>query len=251
MLVKQSQKSGQLAGENARMIEGVFEFTEKTARDVMTPRTDIVALPEDLRVEAAAERIAASGRSRYPVYRVSLDDIVGIVHVKQVLASLRSDPLERLGALAREPLFVPGTSEVEDVLAQMKHRKEHMAIVLDEYGGTAGIVTMEDLLEEIVGQIYDEYDRAEPAAKPGDVATLAGRMAIDDANERFGLEIADEEHQTLGGFVFGRLGRLPKTGDRVPVSGGHLEVVEMKGRRVAKLKLVGGDGAGGRAQGAG
>jgi CBS domain containing-hemolysin-like protein len=245
MLLQQSQKSGRIARENVRMIEGVFEFTEKTARDVMTPRTSVVALKEDLPVSEAAARVAEAGRSRYPVYRGSLDDIVGIVHAKQILAALRERPDRPVSAFMREPLFVPGSREVEDVLADMKRLKVHMAIVLDEFGGTAGVVTMEDLLEEIVGQIYDEYDRAEPAPAAGAGAPiLPGAMEIIEANERFKLDLSTEEYQTLGGFVFGRLGRLPQPGDRVAVKGGALEVVEMDGRRVGKVKLVRAEGRG-------
>lgn len=240
MLLKQSQKSGGIARENVRMIEGVFEFTEKTARDVMTPRTSVAALKEDLPVREAAARVAEAGRSRYPVYRGSLDDIVGIVHAKQILAALRERPDAPVSSVMREPLFVPGSREVEDVLADMKRLKTHMAVVLDEFGGTAGVVTMEDLLEEIVGQIYDEYDRTtEPSpVASGDAVMLPGAMEIAQANERFKLGLSTEDYQTLGGYVFGALGRLPTPGDRVQLNGGALEVVEMDGRRVGKIRLV-------------
>lgn len=250
MLVKQSQQSGRLEKSDVRLIEGVFEFTEKTARDVMTPRTQMVAIPAGLTIGEAVDRVASPAmRSRYPVYRESLDDIAGFVHAKELLASLKSRRDEPVTSIVRQPLFVPGTSEVEDVLADMKHQKVHLAIVLDEYGGTAGVVTMQDLLEEIVGPIHDEYERTDQAAKPTEPGTIAGTLSIDDANKRLGLEITDEDYQTLGGWVFGKLGRLPKKGDRVPVKGGELEVVEMKGRRVARLRLVTGAGSGGRGAG--
>jgi CBS domain containing-hemolysin-like protein len=239
MLLKQSQKSGRIARGDVQLIEGVFEFTEKSARDVMTPRTQVVALEEDLTIREAAGRVAQAGRSRYPVVRESLDDITGVVHAKQVLAGLQGRPDEPVRAIMREPLFVPGTREVEDVLADMKRLKTHLAVVLDEYGGTAGIVTMEDLLEEIVGQIYDEYDRAEPAPGASEGAvTLPGSMEIAQANERYKLGLSDEEYQTVGGFIFGTLGRLPHPGDRVPLKAATLEVLEMDGRRVKRLKVV-------------
>jgi len=241
MLVKQSHQSGRLAKTDVRMIEGVFEFTEKTARDVMTPRTDIVALPADLTIGSAVDRVAATTmRSRYPVYRESLDDIAGFVHTKELLVNLKDRRDQPVSSIVRQPLFVPGTSEVEDVLADMKRHKVHLAIVLDEFGGTAGLVTMEDLLEEIVGPIFDEHDRAEAQGRPGEPGTLPGDLELTEANQRFGLEITDEDYLTLGGWVFGKLGRLPKKGDRVPVKGGVLEVVEMKGRRVGRLRLVAG-----------
>jgi CBS domain containing-hemolysin-like protein len=239
MLLRQSQKSGRIARGDVQLIEGVFEFTEKAARDVMTPRTEVIALEEDLTLGEAARRVAQAGRSRYPVFRESLDDITGVVHAKQILAGLRDRPEEQIRAIMREPLFVPGTREVEDVLADMKRLKSHLAVVLDEYGGTAGIVTMEDLLEEIVGQIYDEYDRAEPApTSAGGTIMLPGAMDIEQANERYKLGLSDAEYQTVGGFVFGSLGRLPHPGDRINLKDVALEVVEMEGRRVKRLKLL-------------
>jgi len=239
MLLKQSQKSGRIARGDVQLIQGVFEFTEKAARDVMTPRTEVVALEEDLTLGEAARRVAQAGRSRYPVFRDSLDDITGVVHAKQILAGLRDRPEDQLKAIMREPLFVPGTREVEDVLADMKRLKSHLAVVLDEYGGTAGIVTMEDLLEEIVGQIYDEYDRAEPTAtSAGGTVMLPGAMDIGQANERYKLGLSDPDYQTVGGFVFGSLGRLPHPGDRVHLKTAVLEVVQMEGRRVKQLRLV-------------
>ena len=239
VILRQSQKSGHLDSEDVEMIEGVFEFTEKTTRDVMTPRTEVVALPAELTIAEAAERISQVGRSRYPVYTESLDDIVGILHVKQILAALTKRGGELVTDIVREPMFVPGTREVEDVLADMKRLKAQMAVVLDEYGGTDGIVTMEDLLEEIVGEIYDEYDEAEPVPQEaGDTITLPGEMEIEDVNEAYGLKMDDQEYQTVGGYVFGQLGRLPRVGDKVSVPGVQFEVLEMDGRRVGRLKIV-------------
>jgi len=239
MMVKRTQASGQLDREDVRMIEGVFDFTEKAARDVMTPRTDMEGLEADLSIGAAARHIARIGRSRYPVFRESPDDVVGIVHIKDILAALPDRENAPILSVAREPFFVPGTREVEDVLADMKRLKAQMAVVLDEYGGTAGIVTMEDLLEEIVGEIYDEHDEAEfrPTAGGGGIV-LPGDLEVDDLNRQYGLGISEEEYVTVGGVVFGALGRLPRPGDRVKVGGATFEVVEMDGRRVASLKMV-------------
>ena len=239
MMLKQTQRSGQLDHEDVRMIEGVFEFTEKTARDVMTPRTDIEGLTADLTVGEAARQIAAIGRSRYPVFRDTPDDVVGIVHIKDILAALATQADALLPSIAREPLYVPGTREVEDVLADMKRLKAQIAVVLDEYGGTAGIVTMEDLLEEIVGEIYDEHDEVEvQVAAGGDGMTLPGEMEIEDVNRQWGLGLSDAQYQTVGGYVFGALGRLPRPGDRVHVRGATFEVVAMDGRRVGSLRMV-------------
>ena len=240
MLVQQSGKTGRIGAQDARMIEGVFEFSEKNARDVMTPRTQMVALKGDLTLAEAADRVAAAGRSRYPVYGESLDDVVGVVHAKAILAGLRADSSQPLEAVMRPTLFVPGTREVEDVLADMKRQKVHLAIVLDEYGGTAGLVTMEDLLEEIVGQIYDEYDRPEGGA-PSPMVTapvISGGTEVADVNRNYGLQLDDTNYTTIGGVIFGTLGRLPKAGDRVELPGATFEVVEMEGRRVGKVRVT-------------
>jgi CBS domain containing-hemolysin-like protein len=241
MLVEQSEEGGSLLREDARLLEGVFEFSEKTAQEVMTPRTDIIGFESDLTVEQAADAAAEAKRSRYPVYTDSLDDIVGVVHTKDVLTALRQHPGVTVRTIMRPPLFVPGTREVEDVLADMKRLKTHLAIVLDEYGGTAGLVTMEDLLEEIVGPIFDEYDRQHEAAAsagPDRSPVLDGALPIGDFNTEYDADIDDTDYTTLGGYVFGQLGRLPKVGDRVAVDGHTLEVTEMEGRRVKALRLV-------------
>lgn len=242
MLVEQTRKTGSLGTQDARMIEGVFEFSEKKARDVMTPRTDMKALLAGLTLAEAADEVAAAGRSRYPVYGESLDDIVGTVHAKDILRGLRAANAATLKDIARPAFFVPGTREVEDVLTDMKRQKVHLAIVLDEFGGTAGLVTMEDLLEEIVGPIYDEYDRpAAPspkgAAGAGGTPMIDGGTEIRDVNRQFGLNLDDTDYTTIGGLLFGTLGRLPKVGDRVTVSGASFEIVEMDGRRVGKARV--------------
>jgi len=238
MLVEQSQSGGSMADQDARLLEGVFEFSEKTAEEVMTPRTEIVALAADLPVGEAADVIAQAGRSRYPVYVADLDEITGVALAKDVLKALRADPAATVGSIRRDPLFVPGTRQVEDVLTDMKRLKTHLAVVLDEYGGTAGLVTMEDLLEEIVGPIYDEHDRPEAAPAPtGAAPTLDGAMTISEFNNNYDAELDDTDYTTVGGFLFGQLGRLPRVGDRVMVGPRTFEIVEMEGRRVKGVRL--------------
>ncbi|HEV8125705.1 MAG TPA: hemolysin family protein [Gemmatimonadales bacterium] len=239
MLVEQSQEGGGLAQEDARLIEGVFEFTEKVAQDVMTPRTQMAAVESDMTVAQAADAVAEARRSRYPVYTESIDEIVGVVHAKDILIALRRDPNLKVSAVMRTPFFVPGTREVEDVLADMKRLKVHLAVVLDEYGGTAGLVTMEDLLEEIVGDIFDEYDRpdAESPAQEG-APIIDGSMPISEFNTQFDLDLDDAEYTTVGGYLFGELGRLPRPGDRVTLKGHVFEILEMEGRRVKKVRVL-------------
>src|SRR2546426_308960 len=243
MLVEQSRKTGGLGAGDARLLEGVFEFSEKNAREVMTPRTEIVALPAEASLAEAADRVAAAGRSRYPVTGESLDDVVGIVHAKDILRGLLSGSEAPVQDIARPAFFVPGTREVEDVLADMKRQKVHLAILLDQFGGTAGLVTMEDLLEEIVGPIYDEYDRAPGAPSAaasgagGGVPILAGSTEISDVNRALKLMLDDTDYTTIGGLLFGRLGRLPKVGDRVNLQGATFEILEMDGRRVGRVRV--------------
>lgn len=240
ILVEQSGTGGSLDRSSSRLLEGVFEFSEKTAEEVMTPRTDMTAIEADQVVEDAADIVAEAGRSRYPVYTESLDEIVGVVHAKELLRTLRQAPGTTVRRIMRPPVFVPGTRDVEDVLADMKRLKTHLAIVLDEYGGTAGLVTMEDLLEEIVGEILDEYDPVEPSvsAVTDGSATIDGAMTISDFNTRFDAELDDTDYTTVGGFLFGQLGRLPKTGDRVSEATHLFEIMSMEGRRVDQVRVL-------------
>jgi CBS domain containing-hemolysin-like protein len=237
MLVEQSGESGSLEAGEARLLEGVFEFSEKTAEEVMTPRTEMTAMEDDLTIAAAADVVATAGRSRYPVYHETLDDVIGVVHAKDVLRALRASPTGLVKDITRSPLFVPGTREVEDVLADMKRLKTHLAVVLDEYGGTAGLVTMEDLLEEIVGEIYDEHDALVATARatePG-ASRVDGGMPIGDFNDRFDATLDDTDYTTLGGLLFGQLGRLPKPGDTLALDRFVFEIAAMDGRRVASV----------------
>jgi putative hemolysin len=222
----------------------VFEFSEKNAREVMTPRTDIDALPLDATLEDTLALVEESGRSRYPVYEDTIDNIVGLVLAKDLIPVLHAargatDAPFALASIMRPVHVVPGSREVEEVLADFKRLKEHMAIVLDEYGGTAGLVTMEDLLEEIVGEILDEYDEPpEQTEREGaDLVIVPGSTNIGELNERFGLSVPDDNYTTVGGFVFGALGRLPLVGDRVTAGGAVFTVREMDGRRIETLAV--------------
>ena len=238
ILVEQSQEVGVLERQDAALIEGVFEFSEKNAREVMTPRTAIDALDIDASLAEAVALVVDTQRSRYPVYEESIDNIVGLVLAKDFIPLLRDKPADFTMAKVMRPVHVvPGSREVEEVLADFKRLKEHMAVVLDEYGGTAGIVTMEDLLEEIVGEILDEYDEPEvlEAGEPGADVIIPGYMNIHELNERFGLDVPDDEFTTIGGYVFGALGRLPVVGDRITASHAIFTVKAMNGRRVDTL----------------
>jgi CBS domain containing-hemolysin-like protein len=239
MLVEQSEEGGAIEEHDAALLDAVFEFSEKNAREVMTPRTEIVAIDATATLDDIIELVSESGLSRYPVYEETIDEIVGIILSKDLIPILAHRPAEfSLRPLMRPAYFIPGSREVEDVLADFKRRKEHMAIVLDEYGGTAGIVTMEDLLEEIVGEILDEYDVGEEV----DVRTsstgetiISGATSISEFNEQFGTSIPEEDYTTVGGYVFGALGRLPVAGDRLTVGDTTFVVRDMDGRKIDSL----------------
>jgi CBS domain containing-hemolysin-like protein len=240
LLVEQSQEGGVLEQRDADLIEGVFEFSEKNAREVMTPRTEMVAFDVDATLDEAVAIAEESGFSRFPVYEETIDHVIGLVLAKDLLRVLVRRPENfSLRDIMRPVHVVPGTREVEEVLSDFKHLKEHMAIVLDEYGGTAGVVTMEDLLEEIVGEILDEYDEpVEPFARPAAGEVLVpGSTNIDELNERYGLDVSSDDYTTIGGWVFGMLGRLPVVGDRVTGGGAVFTVRAMDSRRIDSLSV--------------
>lgn len=241
MLVEQSEEQGALESTDATMLGKVFEFSEKKARDVMTPRTDIVAMTADASLDDALEVVEEAEFSRFPVYDETIDNIIGMIHVKDLLGVLREKMDEfTVRDIMRDVHVVPGSREVEEVLADFKKRKEHMAIVLDEYGGTAGLVTMEDLLEEIVGEILDEYDEtieAPTISATGGETRVEGAAPVREVNELFGLTVPEEDYTTVGGYVFGVLGRLPVVGDRATGGGATFIVRAMDGRRIETLAL--------------
>jgi len=244
LLVEQSQEGGQMQAHDADLIDAVFEFSEKSAREVMTPRTELVALPVEATLSEVLSVVEESGLSRYPVYDESIDNIIGVVLAKDLLRLLapraNTDAFD-LPSIMRPVHVIPGSREVEEVLADFKRLKEHMAVVLDEYGGTAGVVTMEDLLEEIVGEILDEYDTPEDAEAPLNThageTLVPGSTHIGELNEHFSLTVPDEGYTTIGGYVFGVLGRLPVVGDRVIAGGAIFTVREMDGRRIETLSV--------------
>jgi CBS domain containing-hemolysin-like protein len=219
------------------MLAGVIDFHAKRAHDVMRPRTEVVALPVDASESEIRSTLQTERYSRYPVYRESLDDVVGVFLAKDLWLHDGRTPFA-LGAFTREALYVPASRPADQVLADLRKTRAHMAIVLDEYGGTAGLITMEDLIEQVVGDIADEYDSATRRSLEVDgVLELAGSLSLIDVRHEYGLDIPDGEWTTLGGYAFSRLGRLPKIGDRVPYADGELEITAIDGRRVAALRV--------------
>jgi len=236
-LVMQAHARGTLDESDRAMLAGVLDFHEKKARDVMRPRTDVVALDIEATEQEVWEVLRRERYSRYPVYRESLDDVVGVFLAKDLWLHSGDAPFN-LADFVREPMYVPDSRPAERVLDDLRRTRAHMAVVLDEYGGTAGIVTMEDLVEEVVGDISDEYDFASRESIVTDgVLELAGSMSLIDVRSDYRIPIPDGDWTTLGGFAFAKLGRLPRMGDRIPIPGGEMEVVAMDGRRIAALRI--------------
>jgi CBS domain containing-hemolysin-like protein len=237
LLVAQAHKHGQLDQSDRDMLSGVFDLHKKKIRDVMRPRTEIVAVSVDSTEDEVRATLRRERYSRYPVYRESLDDVVGVFLAKDYMFYEGTGPFS-LASVVREGLFVPDSRPAERVIDDLRKTRAHMAIVLDEYGGTAGIVTMEDLVEEVIGDIADEYDLATRSSMMSDgVLELAGSMSLIDVRSDHNVPIPEGSWSTLGGYVFSRLGRLPRVGDRVKFPGGELEVVAMDGRRVAAVRV--------------
>jgi CBS domain containing-hemolysin-like protein len=237
LLVMQARAHGTLNESDSAMLAGVFDFHEKKARDVMRPRTEVVALDIEATEEEVWKVVKDERYSRYPVYRESLDDVVGVFLAKDLWLRNEDTPFS-LPALTREPLYVPDSRPAERVLDDLRRSRAHMAVVLDEYGGTAGIMTMEDLIEEVIGDIADEYDMAARSAiESNGVLELDGTMSLIDVRSDHRVQIPEGDWTTLGGYAFAQLGRLPRMGDRVPVPGGELEVIAMDGRRIAALRV--------------
>jgi putative hemolysin len=245
LIIEQGGEQGILEAEEEQMIHAVIELGEQRVHEVMVPRTSMVALPVTVTWEEAIETLVGEGHSRIPMYDESVDEIVGILYAKDLLPFLVRPDGERpeLRTLLRTPVFVPESMSVDDLLHELQRRKVHLAIVLDEYGGTAGLATIEDLIEEIVGEIQDEYDEEEPmiVRLSDDEARVDGRAAVDDLQElfdtTFGLEDEDE-YDTVGGLIYHRIGGIPKPGDEVRVDGLLLTVESTDGRRVGKVLVV-------------
>jgi putative hemolysin len=245
LIVERGGEQGVLEAEEEQMINSIIELGERRLHEVMIPRIAIAALPASATLEEAIDRIVDEGHSRIPVYEDSIDEVVGILYAKDLLPFLKpgSDPRPAVRTLLRPPVFVPESMTIDDLLHEFQRRKVHIAIVLDEYGGTAGLLTIEDLLEEIVGEIQDEYDTEEPMVVrlSDDEARVDGRADVDDLAELFDLNLEledDDEYDTVGGLVYHRIGGVPSPGDQIDVNGLTLTVESTDGRRVGKVLVV-------------
>jgi putative hemolysin len=245
LIVERGGQQGILEAEEEQMINAVIELGERRLHEVMVPRIDIVALPVSATLEEAIDTIVEEGHSRVPVFQESIDEIVGILYAKDLLPYLKTsaEPRPAIRAILRTPVFAPESMSIDDLLHEFQRKKVHIAIVLDEYGGTAGLVSIEDLLEEIVGEIQDEYDVEEEMVVrlSDDEIRIDGRVSVDELAELFdtSFELEDQdEYDTIGGLVFHRIGRVPVAGDQVEVDGLRLTVESTDGRRVAKVLAI-------------
>jgi CBS domain containing-hemolysin-like protein len=225
--------------EEQELIHSVFEFSDTIVREVMVPRPDMVVLASDATLEHALETITQAGYSRIPIYEGDTDNIVGVLYAKDLLKRSTEDGGIRAASLARAPLFVPEQKKLAELLREMQEQRVHMAIVIDEYGGTAGLVTIEDLVEEIVGEIVDEYDKEEPLVEPlgGGVIRVDARMPIDEVNELLGTELPDDDWDTVGGLVYELTGRVPVPGETVRFAAIEFQTEQVTGRRIQKVVI--------------
>jgi CBS domain containing-hemolysin-like protein len=241
MLLSRSSAEGEIEHEEQQMIDKVFVFGDKDAADVMVPRPEVVAISVEMPPEQALAEVLDSPFTRYPVFRESLDDIVGVLHVRDLFTAVhdRGIAAVRIEEIVRPAYIVPETKDLASLLQEFRRTNNHFAVVVDEYGGMAGICTLEDLLEEIVGEIEDEFDVPEEQIEQVDDDTyrIDGMFPIDEFNERFNTDLPDEDFHTVGGFVFGQLGRAPEPGDDVSFNGLRFDVLEVEGNRIEKIAV--------------
>ena len=242
MLVSRSTQQGEIEEGEQEMIDKVFVFGDKDAASVMVARPDVVSLSVDMPPEDAVAAVLESPYTRYPVYRETLDDIVGVLHVRDLFAAMHERGLDdlHLDQLLRPAYIVPETKDLASLLQDFRRTSNHFAVVVDEYGAMVGICTLEDLLEEIVGEIEDEFDVAEEPIVQVDEDTyrVDGMFPIEEFNDRFGTDLPDEDYHTVAGFVFGQLGRAPEPGDDVSHDGLRFDVLEVEGNRIERMAVT-------------
>jgi putative hemolysin len=242
MLLSRSSQEGEIEHEEQQMIDKVFVFGDKEAADVMVPRPEVVAVSITLPPEQALASVLESPYTRYPVYRETLDDVIGVLHVRDLFSAMHERGLAsvKLEELLRQAYIVPETKDLATLLQEFRKTNNHFAVVVDEYGAMAGICTLEDLIEEIVGEIEDEFDVTEVQIEQIDDDTyrLDGMFPIDELNGRFGTDLPDEDFHTVGGFVFGQLGRAPEPGDTVAWNGLQFDVLEVEGSRIETMSVT-------------
>ncbi len=236
-----ASEEGEIEDEEKDLIHSIFEFGDTIVREVMVPRPDIVAIEDEMSLRDVQALVLEHGYSRIPVYHEELDNVAGIIYAKDVLKALHQGKHDApLNEIVREPHYIPETKKVAELLREMQRDKFHIALVTDEYGSVSGLVTLEDLLEELVGEIADEYDREEPELVPvGDGSyRVSGKASVDDVNELLDVELPDEDWDTVAGLMLELFGRIPKSGDSVEFQSMTFTAEEVQGRRIAKVLIT-------------
>ena len=241
-LISQSQEDGCIEHEEKQMIEGVFSFNDKMAREIMTPRNEIFAIDIEDDIDSIIDRVIESGYSRTPVYKDSIDNIIGILYIKDLLSEARKIGFKNidLQKILQEPFFILETQKTNDVFKMLKENKVHLGLLFDEYGGVSGLVTMEDLIEEIMGDIEDEYDKEESIISQIDENNfyIKGNLAVSDFNSSFGINVEEGEYDTMNGYLLTMLGKLPKEGTLVELDEVDLLVNKVDNRRIEQIKVT-------------
>jgi CBS domain containing-hemolysin-like protein len=242
LMIGESEEGGMIEQPEREMLESVFDFGDLLVRQVMVPRTEIIAFEADTKLDEIISTVTQHTYTKLPVYEDDLDQIIGILHVKDVLRVMNQPDCQNTTAreMARETLYIPETLPVSELLHQFRHNRQHIAIVLDEFGGTAGLVTLEDLLEEIVGEVSDPFDEDSPEIQnlPDGSVLIDGLTLIEAVNQWLELNLSDPHYDTIAGYFLGKLGHIPKVGDVVESGGVRLQVKTMDGLRIAQLCLV-------------
>ncbi|GAB4423349.1 MAG: hemolysin family protein [Anaerolineales bacterium] len=237
--VENDQEEGGLELEERQMIYSIFQFGDTLAREIMVPRTDVLALEVNTSLKKAVDAFVQSGHSRVPVYEKEIDNVIGLLYAKDLLLSMQNGAEDSLRDLLRPAYFVPDSKKADALLTEMQAGRIHLAVVVDEYGGMAGIVTLEDIIEEIIGEIQDEYDASEelPMQQVGEGEYLfRGRIDLDDFNEVMGSSLPKIESDTLGGYLYDRLGRIPHSGESLETNGLLLTIEQVTGRRIRRVR---------------
>ncbi|MER3400705.1 MAG: hypothetical protein C4313_06185 [Thermoflexus sp.] len=239
-IVDETEEAGLLEPEAREIVAAVFDLGQTPARQIMVPRTEIVAVEADAPVERILDEAIRTGYDKFPVYEGDLDHILGIVHLREAMAAWRAGRPARARDLCREVMVVPDSIRVNDLLKRFREQEQHVAILVDEFGGTSGMVTLRDVLEQLVGELHERMEPTEPdvVAMPDGSYLISGLLPIQEVNERFDLDLQDPYYETIAGFVLGRLGRIARVGDEVDAGPVRLRVEAMDGLRIARLRLI-------------
>lgn len=237
-LIDEGEERGLISEDEGEMIQGIFSFRDTIAREIMVPRTDTVFAPADIQLPELIQLIMQSGHSRIPVFEENVDNVIGILHAKDLLSYWDKNGFNA-SAVVRRPYFIPETKKISEVLKDLRHNKSHMAIVIDEYGGTAGILTLEDIIEEIIGDVMDEYDAEEKPIierEDGSISVNA-RMDVEELEEYLGIDLPEGDFESVGGFVISLTGRVPNIGERVVFRDIEIEVEAANSRKIDQVRV--------------